>query len=251
MNNKNLLRAYNLLGYNPLNYDMYDEFAQIKDEQQLEQWIYSRFEALGFSGVALAVVPYGAGTYSKCFTNFKDNWFEHYNQNQFFDHDPVANHLIHHSTPVFWQQSFDKNRFSKTTHRLFSESEDFGLVQGVAIPLNLKQGKGTVSLHFEGSEKAFLAEYQHKCFELLGLSQAIHSKLALDFPAKLYEGPALTKRQLECLKYMANGFSNVEIAEFMTLSHYTVRDLVSQIIKRLNASNRTEATMLAIKSGLI
>ena len=62
--------------------------------------------------------------------------------------------------------------------------------------------------------------------------------------------PELSERQLEILKYAAKGFSNPEIAKLLGISMDTVKEHVSNILERLNASTRAEAAAYATHLGL-
>jgi DNA-binding NarL/FixJ family response regulator len=61
-------------------------------------------------------------------------------------------------------------------------------------------------------------------------------------PAELL---ALTNREREVLKLIAEGLSNREIAEALVLSDGTVRNHVSNVLTRLNVRDRTQAVILA------
>jgi NarL family two-component system response regulator LiaR len=50
---------------------------------------------------------------------------------------------------------------------------------------------------------------------------------------------------------MATGLSNAEIAERLTITLSTARYHVSAILTKLGVSNRTEATAIAIKNGVV
>jgi two-component system, NarL family, response regulator LiaR len=62
---------------------------------------------------------------------------------------------------------------------------------------------------------------------------------------------ALTRRELEVLKWMVDGSSNAEIAERLFVSRSTVKYYVSSILSKLGASSRTEAVSMAIKQHLL
>ncbi len=64
-------------------------------------------------------------------------------------------------------------------------------------------------------------------------------------------GHDLTEREREVLSLLANGKTNKEIAEELTISPATARGHVSNILSKLGASNRTEATALAMKHKLV
>jgi DNA-binding NarL/FixJ family response regulator len=61
----------------------------------------------------------------------------------------------------------------------------------------------------------------------------------------------LTPRQLDILKFLAKGKTNVEIARELVLSTGTVRTHVQRILSKLNVSGRTGAVVRAIELGLI
>lgn len=69
--------------------------------------------------------------------------------------------------------------------------------------------------------------------------------------AHLRDPEPLTAREREVLGHMAAGRPNKEIARELTISERTVKFHVSQILKKLEATNRTEAVRRARERGLI
>ena len=61
----------------------------------------------------------------------------------------------------------------------------------------------------------------------------------------------LTKRELEVLKLLAVGMYNKEIAEKLNISERTVKNHVSNIFKKLEVTDRTQAAVFAIRNNLI
>ena len=55
----------------------------------------------------------------------------------------------------------------------------------------------------------------------------------------------LTLRELEVLKFVANGESNNSIAEKMNITSHTVKAHLTQIFKKLGVKNRTSAAIIA------
>jgi DNA-binding NarL/FixJ family response regulator len=62
---------------------------------------------------------------------------------------------------------------------------------------------------------------------------------------------ALTDREREVLAEIARGRSNREIARALVLSEKTVKTHVSSILAKLGLSDRTQAALFAVKSGLV
>jgi DNA-binding NarL/FixJ family response regulator len=60
----------------------------------------------------------------------------------------------------------------------------------------------------------------------------------------------LSDRELEVLRLLAHGLSNIDIAQRLSLSHGTVRNYVSAILTKLDVADRTQAALLALRHGL-
>jgi two-component system response regulator DegU len=61
----------------------------------------------------------------------------------------------------------------------------------------------------------------------------------------------LTPREIEILRYIAQGYLNKQIAAELGISEQTIKNHVTSILRKLNANARTEAVVVAIKQGLI
>ncbi len=97
--------------------------------------------------------------------------------------------------------------------------------------------------------------------ELIQAIKAVHAGqllLPLDLTQEvLFEEPdqlppltELTERELDVLRYLAQGRSNQEIADALDLSRDTVRSHVRTILNKLHLENRTQAALYALEMGL-
>jgi DNA-binding NarL/FixJ family response regulator len=64
-------------------------------------------------------------------------------------------------------------------------------------------------------------------------------------------GPELTRRELEILRLVAEGHSNSQLARMLWVTEQTVKFHLSNIYRKLNVSNRTEASRWAQLNGLL
>jgi DNA-binding NarL/FixJ family response regulator len=62
---------------------------------------------------------------------------------------------------------------------------------------------------------------------------------------------ALSAREIEVLQLIADGLSNAEIGTQIHLSEGTVRNYISAIFGKLQAKDRTQAVVMALRYGLI
>jgi two-component system, NarL family, response regulator DevR len=60
----------------------------------------------------------------------------------------------------------------------------------------------------------------------------------------------LTERELDVLRFLAEGKTNAEIAEALVLSDKTVRNHISIILDKLQVSNRVEAATFAVQHDI-
>jgi DNA-binding NarL/FixJ family response regulator len=71
--------------------------------------------------------------------------------------------------------------------------------------------------------------------------------------AKLVErmnNPELTDRELEVLRLVAQGMSNLEIGAALNIAESTVKSNINRILSKLGAKDRTQATIIALKRGI-
>lgn len=62
---------------------------------------------------------------------------------------------------------------------------------------------------------------------------------------------SLTKRELEVLVQVANGMFNKEIADILNISERTVKNHISNIFRKIDVNDRTQAAVFAIKNNLV
>lgn len=106
--------------------------------------------------------------------------------------------------------------------------------------------------------------YNASAAEILAAVEAAASGLAVLEPRDLdgllrsarpaiasHEVSALTARELEVLRMIAEGAANKTIAWKLNIAEKTVKAHVAAILGKLNASNRTEAVSIGVRKGMI
>ena len=61
----------------------------------------------------------------------------------------------------------------------------------------------------------------------------------------------LSPREMEILQYVVRGLSNKEIATELRISHQTVKNHMTSILKKLNVQDRTQAAVTALRHGWV
>ena len=84
------------------------------------------------------------------------------------------------------------------------------------------------------------------------LDPAIAKQLTQSLVApKPQTADSLTDREREVLALVANGLSNLQIADSLVISERTARTHVSNILGKLGVASRTQAALLAIREGVV
>ena len=69
--------------------------------------------------------------------------------------------------------------------------------------------------------------------------------------AEHFDEAALTTREIEVLRLVANGNSNKAIAKRLAISEDTIKNHVSNVLSKLGANDRTHAVTIASKRGFL
>jgi DNA-binding NarL/FixJ family response regulator len=121
----------------------------------------------------------------------------------------------------------------------------------------LSAGASGFLLKDAGAERLFEAVRVVAAGDAL-LAPAVTRRLIAEFarqrprvqaaPERLSE---LTPREVEVLRLIAEGLSNLEIADRLVLSDETVKTHVSRVLFKLGLRDRTQAVVAAYESGLV
>jgi DNA-binding CsgD family transcriptional regulator len=118
---------------------------------------------------------------------------------------------------------------------------------GIVFPVHAERGQCGVVI-FLGSEIALssqgMFDIHARCFSLFDAVARIR-------PGESAKFPSISKRELECLKLTANGYTSEDIARLLKLSVHTANQYLTNTTQKLNAVNRMHAVAKALRMGLI
>jgi len=106
-----------------------------------------------------------------------------------------------------------------------------------------------------GAQGYLLKNTIHK--ELLDTIRAVHAGKKALSPEASYEiaehatDDALTPAEINVLRLIAAGNANKQIADQLSITEETVKGRVKNILSKLGANDRTQATMIGLKRGII
>ena len=98
--------------------------------------------------------------------------------------------------------------------------------------------------------RAIRCVYEGERFIEPSLIPLLNSKLiARDLDEKKVD--SLSDREVEVLKLVAGGLLNKEIADRLSISERTVKNHMSNIFRKIDCTDRTQAAVFCIRSGLV
>lgn len=77
-----------------------------------------------------------------------------------------------------------------------------------------------------------------------GLLQALYA-------SSRYSAGSLSSREIEVLALAAGGHSNKELAQLLEITHQTVKNHISSVLRKLDVNDRTHAVTVALRKGWI
>jgi two-component system NarL family response regulator len=124
------------------------------------------------------------------------------------------------------------------------------------IALTVYQGDEDIHRALKAGAQAYLLKNAPSS-QLVAAVRAVHAGLRRSPPEVASRvsdrgpGPGLTAREIEVLKLVAKGRTNVEIAEELQITRGTAKWFVSSILSKLGVDDRTEAVTMALERGIL
>lgn len=184
-------------------------------------------------------------------TNYPVEWAEHYRLNGYMCIDPVAQEGLRSAVPFLWRAALALPQYGAAAHKLFDEAAQFGLKDGLTVPIHAPGGVCMMSMAVD--DPALLGPGASAERNVLHL-MALHFHMACDralSSRKSQLAPGLTTREREVLQWAARGKTGWEIAQILSLSTRTVTYHVENARSKLGAASRAQAVVAAMTLGLI
>lgn len=181
-------------------------------------------------------------------SDYAEAWAERYVSQNYFAVDPTVTHGLTQSIPLTWQAS------SQTRSTEFwEEASHHGLRHGWCMPVRSHVGTiGLVSM-VRSAEAIKQTELADKEFRMSWLVNAANGVMIPHLLAGLMPeySVELTPREREALRWSAAGKTYSEIGKIMCVDERTVKFHLVNTMRKLNATNKTEAAVKAAMLGLL
>jgi DNA-binding CsgD family transcriptional regulator len=164
----------------------------------------------------------------------------------------VSRHCARFSSPIVWDR---RTYAGNDTEALWERQEPFGYRSGIAVAMHLGRGKHFMfGANWNRDLCKSVPNFKSIGEDLLSFSE--HAQAAafeLCQPARLdLDNPrSLAARELETLRWSMDGLTAWEVADRMSISERHATLLTRRAMEKLGCSSKYEASLRAIRLGLI
>jgi LuxR family quorum-sensing system transcriptional regulator SolR len=180
--------------------------------------------------------------------NYPSSWQQRYVQQEYVKVDPTITHGKRSTFPLVWPHKDFIGNISfwedARTHGLHAGwAQSCHNARGVGGLLNLSSSDDSISskeLHETAWKLSWLVDVAHE-----GLSKLLIEK---HLPEALTQ---LSAREIDVLRWTADGKTSREISQIMGISDRTVNFHISNTLRKFNANNKTAAVVKAVMWGIL
>ena len=240
--------AATAVDYARLAFDVIDEFDRLVTADEVMVRLSTALAAFGYTAFLITGVPEPPLRVEPYFllNGWPKGWTDHYGRENYYADDPVAAWARRSIDPFEWSEAvYDAHRNPRAAE-VMNVAADFGMKRGFLVPILRRDGfHACVTMageypDFEPRAKRaihLVSLYAHgRVTSLSGLEA--HARPAI----------ALTEREREVLVWTAAGKSSWEIATILGISERTVNWFIASASRKLDAVNRTQAVVNAIRA---
>jgi DNA-binding CsgD family transcriptional regulator len=182
---------------------------------------------------------------------FPEGHFENYLAERWYEVDPILALSAQATRPFCWDDAAATLIFSERQVAMLDECRRVGVHSIIVTPFQTRNGRsdivGISRRHAGRPDPRRVPILQAICAQTW-CRYADLTDCSLTGEA---EAVALTTRELEILKWIKHGKNNLEISEISNVSVKTIEYHVANIFRKLGASNRTAAVVIALRHKLL
>ncbi len=214
--------------------------------------LQSIIRAFGMAHGAIMVSPTPADVHIAPLlleATYHADFIHEFDRHQFVRQCPLLTRFSQSILPITWDlmneaQMKDSDTWPDAMRDLMLRH---GLVVGVICVFNLPNGKRYV-VRFEGDRPPLLL---HELNELMMISMELFDHYNALLCAEMDSVDVLSARELEVVRWTAQGKTSVEIGQILALSDHTINAYMMTAMKKLDCVNRTQLVAKAIRLKLI
>jgi LuxR family quorum-sensing system transcriptional regulator SolR len=180
--------------------------------------------------------------------NYPLAWQQRYQAEQYLKVDPTVAQGMASTRPLLWSEAL-----FASSRPLWEEARAHGLQVGWAQSTHDLKGVASMLTVARSGESITRSEFQANAQKMHWLAQAAHAALSNILAARP-EGAAsikLTEREVEVLRWAADGKTAGDTADILAISERTIIFHIDNALRKLGAANKTAGVIKAAMLRLI
>lgn len=203
------------------------------------------------SSAARALIPSARQPVQAFFLNWPQNWQTLSAEREFMRKSPVFRAARKRSSPFTWRELQTERRQSDGEKEVWRTVKEWGWTDGLVVPIH-GPGGYFATIGMSTRERSFRID-PAKRMRLMMLATVTHERcrMLLDLDRSDDAWDVLTARELECLRWVADGQSDDAIGSILAISSETVRFHLDNARRKLGVRNRAQAVAQICLRGLL
>ncbi|MDP8916571.1 MAG: LuxR family transcriptional regulator [Pseudomonadota bacterium] len=173
-------------------------------------------------------------------------WAAYYIEQGFGAHDPAMAGIFNNTRPFAWSDVRGQAQ-TPEARRVFAEAQQTGAREGLLVPIHGAAGELS-SVLMMSEEPSFDPAARTTLHAMAMLYATLGLPLAEVEDDEPRPGP-FTKRELECIQWVARGKSDWDASRIMGISESTVNMHVERIKRKLGVRNRPQMIYEMFRRG--
>ncbi len=220
------------------------------DSDAISEILVKANQLIPFQSATIAIdtnVNFSLTAKQQIFThNLSEEWQKIYFQRKFFNQDPILSAVCNTQSVVDWRSTF--GQYEQTSADFKHLSAKYVGNDGLSILVKTDTGSTLLSLVMPKNRVE--TQYQQLVEYIAPHIHEVFNRQGENVRQSLW-GPCLSKRELEVLNWAKEGKSNWDISLILSIAERTVKFHFSNVFKKLDVINRSQAIARAIHYGLI
>lgn len=234
-----------------LTFDMIENIESAATRDTLLDILFDGLEQFGFESFLITGLPPKGSQFREhtILNGWPAEWYERYSERGYYSEDIVATRGRETVDAFRWTEAAQDAPKGSTSERIMNEARDLGLYDGVLVPIyGIDGAQYCVTMagrEFDSRQKS-MGALQMMCMYAHHRAQAFDEARAEE-ARKMRRQIRLSVREQECLRWVAAGKTDWDIGAILNISAHTAEAHVRKAMRKLNAVNRTQAVVEAMR----
>ncbi len=232
--------------------DIIEKLQKTDNLLEIKNLLIETKEKLGFNHILYTVrLPHALTSISHFLIgDYPIDWLERYVEKEYVKIDPVIAHCTSSQIAYCWDKL--KDSIEPAVIDFTHDASNYGFIGGISIGVNTHHGNNSIlSVATDIVITKNSKQYYMVSLYMTALQPHIYEAINRVSSYKQTQDCSLSKRELDCLLWSAEGKTSDEVATILLIKTPTVVFHLKNAIKKLEVTNRNQAIAKAILLRLI